>query len=459
MKKEEIIFEILKLIVQIAPLVWAIITGFKTFRNYANDKRTEQLSKYIKEFSKQDRMYRLSGMSGLTYYASDMFMELFYICVLEKDALIKEIIKDALMRICPQKKSECLQLHTFFVKYILRQNVKLSKISYLENKKYFYKTLKKGNTENRIHMEINRIESSTSLDEEVKVDEYLILSSELLALSMKKAKKQDLSGILFLESNLYGCIWNKCYIKNTALIESVGRHAKGYRNHLENVYINDCNFYGSRFIEMRCNSIYMYNKTHFRDSIMAFCSIKGKKYEDTNQKLKSTGGPANENKKLEQRNYSTVIKSAIFSESTFFKVEIKWYQIEQGYWNGCRLFFCKFKEVDLIANKWNGTNYVNCSFTHLNFNKDIIKGNFKYCKFQDINWKDSELKETIFVGCKFKNVDFANADLEKVLFDHCTLEGDINFKNVKNKESIRKKGAKTKAYIKKALAKDNEHQL
>ena len=415
-------------------LISTIVKIINEAKNYVKDKRDKQLFDYVNTFSDKEKVRRLSGVNGLTNYASIMFKELFYICALEEDALIKELLQNALLQICPKKKESCKEINQFFVQYMVKQDISIREEFDSKTAKEFRSILKKGNTESRIQWEIAHKGKSISSIENEEVEECLLLSSQLMSRALKRILNQPLKGVLFEGSSLYKAHWINITLKNAALLDNIGRHAKGFKIYAEEVLLWKNDFYGSLFTGLSCKRIYIYHTT-FRESTFIKFSIQG------------VLGALSDKTSLLDFHRALIIEDITFSQSKFFYTKVALYRIVDGKWNGCKLYRCNFLATEFIDNKMRGINSSHCEFDQVNFYKDKMQGIFNQCSFNNVKWGGSTLKGSKFVKCTFKNVDFAGADLANVIFENCDFENANVFKGTQNMNPNNIIGKNASAYI------------
>lgn len=428
----DIIFQGIKLIVEIILMVVTVAKGFGALKKYIEDKRNTQLSNYINNFSKKNRVKRLSGVSGLVSNASKIFNELFYICALEKDALIREPLLNGIMKICKRKKKKCKKINSFFVRYSLKEDILINKITIVEERDIMWNYLEMGNTNNRIQLEINHSKYGISFKNDREIEQCLVLSSQLMAGAIKRAIFQSLKGVMFLESSLYEATWVKCSLKNAAVVDCVGRHAKGFGTSIEKVFLWQDDFFDSQFIGLRCKETDIYH-ANFRESLFAFLSMRGE-----NSITRDSF----------QNGHESVLETVGFSKSKFYRVRLEEYKVKNGTWNACSFNYCSFHKVDFINNKWHSIVCMNSKFSAVNFWKNELHGTFANCKFEHIKFGGSDLQGSKFVKCTFKEADFAGADLKNVKFEDCIFLENVNlFIKTKNLELQNITGKKALAYI------------
>lgn len=423
--------DVIKIVAEVAALIAVIIKASQ----YIRDKRDKQLYDYVNSFADKERVRRLSGVNGLTNYASYMFQELFYICLLEKDPFIRERLRDALMDVSVRCKKQCKKIHLFIVQYCIKNDSLPIKDMDKQIRSRIIKFLTAGHTQLRIQAEIDRGSGNTyEADEEITAG--IPLSSQLLANALTKAKLQNLSGMFLSDSSLYKAIWFKNTLERSVLSDVIGRHAKGICLYLQDDYIRNNDFYGSCLIGGEGKRVYIFN-TEFRKSTFAFL------------KMSATLKEASKGESLVRKRDGATWEGDTFSQSKFFYAKIKQYSIKESKWNGCRLFWCVFQDTDFVKNEMHSFSCYYNSFCKVNFWSGKISGSFYRCRFEDVTWGGSDLKGTKFIRCVFQNVDFAGADLKNIVFENCRFIGNNNLKkDVHNADTIRISGKSAESVMK-----------
>lgn len=97
--------------ISVITLMGTAIGGFISIRNMIADRRHKRLADFITIFSDKDPIRRLGGINGLPRYSRYLFKELFFICSVEKDDIIREMICDILQKRSPHKREECVQIN------------------------------------------------------------------------------------------------------------------------------------------------------------------------------------------------------------------------------------------------------------------------------------------------------------------------------------------------------------
>lgn len=120
-----------------------------------------------------------------------------------------------------------------------------------------------------------------------------------------------------------------------------------------------------------------------------------------------------ENCKFENCDFSeSIFESIGFSNCDFF---------------GTKLSFLDFGSASIFNCKFNNSVAENCIFHKL---KGGSKTERKIFDLRNCEFKDMELKGSVFVFCNISNVNFNGSDLESVVFERCDLE-KTNFTNAK----------------------------
>ena len=429
----EIIITAFTAVVGMFTLICTIVELAQTAKNYVQDRRDKQLSDCVNSFAKEERVERLSGVNGLANNASIMFSELFYICALEKDALIRELLFDALVKECRKQKEKCMQINSFLVKYSLKENIFISRITIPKERDKMWLYLTEGDPDNKTQMNINKRKLEIGLKEDAQIDSCLLISSQLMAHSLKRAANQSLKGNIFIESGFDKVSWKKCSLKSTALVDIQGEDAVGKVIHMEEVFLWENHFINSRFRQFNCKKVDIHQSSFKQSSFIDF-SMYGAGYEPGKSMVL-------------HNNQDSVIKEFSFVQNGYEHVKIVLYQIKYGSWDHCQFKQCRFSIVNFINNTWQDMICSYSKFRMVKFWKNKFNGTFDNCEFNDVKYFKNNLQGTRFIKCIFRNVSFAGSDMMNVIFEDCTFENTNVFKGTQNMDPNNITGKNTSAYI------------
>lgn len=425
----DIIFQGIKLIVEIILMAVTVAKGIGTLTKYIEDKRNKQVLEYMKSFLETKRKQRLGGVNGLVHYASDMFNELFYLCAFEEDILIRGLLWDALIRVSRRKKKKCKRMNNFLIKHSLREDIFIKSIDIQEKRDKMWNCLRNGRTNDQMQFGTEYEGTHIRFKNDKAVEKCLLLSSQLMSGALKKVVNQKLDGIIFFKSSLKEALWINCSLYNSAVAKMQGKGAKGIKIRIEEVFLWGNKFPEGHFWGLQCKKLDIY-RTNFTQASFSFISLFGADYESG----KTT---------YEHNNKCSAVERVTFDNGKFNHVKVMFYQIRQSSWIDCGLERCNFANVIFSLNRWYGKmTCAHSGFKEVKFCKERIQGTFKRCKFENVEWDDSNLQESKFVRCKFKNIKFINVDMKNVKFEKCRFLGDsIVFKDIKNANYITGKEA------------------
>ncbi len=97
-----------------------------------------------------------SGIYGMSSYSGFLFKELFFICAIEEDAVIQELIYEALQKQSPHSKRPCMQINDFVVNYFLQHNYQSKYSNDRKANSEIMNILKDSQINRRIQFEINQ---------------------------------------------------------------------------------------------------------------------------------------------------------------------------------------------------------------------------------------------------------------------------------------------------------------
>lgn len=392
----EVVLDIGAFAISIITLLWVVISGIRSLKNIILDRKIKQLTDFIMLFSDENEIKRLSGINGLSRYSKTLFRELFFICSIEKDTIIKELIYDSLQKESKHMTTMCIQINDFLVSYILyhdtQDNSLIDSLIDIKKDDELVKILRYSKTERKVRLELNHRNPTGIFVQNYAINNHLLLSSNLLASSLSKSFSIELNGNLIIESNMHTSKWIHNFVINCVFINNVARHmtlllTKHCRCYIKNNDYFDCKLLNTNFIKCTIKD------SSFRNSFFTNVTFKKGK-----------------------------IQNVFFNESNIKKcryLEIK--DFSTCSWNGCTIEHCKFEEIRLISNKMYGIKLVSTNFINVKLWRSNFMGQFKKCRFQDVAWGGSELKNVQFIDCFFEDVNFDGAVIKCSKFVNCTF--------------------------------------
>lgn len=396
----EVIFQGIKLIVEILLMVVTVAKGFGALKKYIEEKRNNQVLEYMKTFSEKERKRRLGSVNGLVHYSAIMFKELFYLCAFEKDILIRGLLWDALMKICCKKKQKCKQMNNFLIRHSLRENVFIDSIDILEKRNRMWDCLRYGDTNDQKQFGTEYDVSGILYKKDKEVEKCLSLSAQLMSGAFKRAFLERLNGVIFWNSSLKNARWYICGLKNSVLLEMEDLHAKGAGILVKEVFLWKNNFIKAHILGICCKALDIYD-TKFDQSTLKAVYLQGAGYVK--------GKPLTENEGSE-------LEEIALNESKLSYVKVMFYHLKKSCWKDCELYQCNFDKV----NFWGGK----------------LCGIFKHCIFDNVEWSDINLQGCVFIDCTFKHIKFYDTDIKDVKFKNCIFDNpDALYQGTKNMDS------------------------
>lgn len=402
----EIMIKIGTFVVSLFTLTWAIITGIKSIKNIALNRKNKQLADFIALFSDKNEIKRLSGINGLSLYSRTLFKELFFICSIEKDAIIKELIYNSLKKESPHMLKACIHINSFLVDFFLYYDYQSKAFIHLMADKAIVDTLKFARTERRIQLELNKRNSNSVFERDYAIDNHLILSSKLLALAVSKSLYIHLNGILIVQSDMYTSKWICNYIENCVFTNNVARHTFLLLTKCHYCYIGDNDYFESRLIKssfIKCNM----RNSSFRNSNFIQTTFQ------------------------EGEIHNTVFNKSTLTKCTYTQVK----EIDTCFWNACMIKRARFDEIKIVSNELYDVRIVATSFRNIKFWRNKLIGDFKSCQFNTVVWGGSELKNVKFTNCVFDNVNFAGAILKHCQFINCKFT-NTDFAKMRSDDTV-----------------------
>lgn len=397
----ELILKIGTFVISVFTLFGALIGGIRSIKDLSSNRKKKQLADFISRFSAKNEIKRLSGINSLPNYARSLFREMFFICSIESDAIIKELMFDALQCQSPHMKAQCIQINDFLVNYLLQHNCKSRRLDIITGNKEIIHILKHSETKRRIQFEINQRNPDSMFEQEYAVDNHVLLSSKLLASAMTKSFHEKLNGNLILESNMYASKWIYNSIQNCAIINNVTRHMFSLSTRYHFCIIQNNNYFDSRFM-----------KTDFRKCTIRNDRFRSSKFVETDFCCGTI-----ENTNLNQ---------SYLKKCRFLQIA----HIQTTFWNGCTIINSRFEQSRIISSEFCGTDFTASHFTDMQLWRNKFVGNFTACRFHNVKWGGSILKNVQFINCIFENTDFAGADLTHSKFINCQFT-NTNFEKAK----------------------------
>lgn len=408
----EIIIEIGRLAVSVFTLLGALIGGIISIRKIIMERRDKQMSDFISMFSDENDIKRLSAINGISHHIKILFKKLFFICSVEKDTIVQELIYDELHKHSAHMKKQCVQINDFIVTYLHHHNF-ISKLLPDEKNKDIVNTLKYSQTERRIWLELNSRNLGGIFEQDCAMDNHLLLSSRLLTSSIAKSFSVHLSGCLIVQADMYASKWVRNIVDHCVFIQNVARHMVSVFTEYKFCYIDDNNYFDSKLFRTHFINCII-RKGTFRNSNITHCLFRGGKLENV------------------------TFNKSIINKCCYTQIE----DINECYWSGCTVKKSKYEDIRLVGNTMKDTKWIDVHFADVQLFRNEFLGEFVNCHFKNVVWGGSDLNSVLFVNCTFENVDFAGAHLKHTKFTKCEMintdlsqikSDGIEFENCKNK--------------------------
>lgn len=391
----------------IAVLTWfgAVIGGIHSLRDIKINRRNKQLSEFIALFSDENETKRLRGIYGITSYSKFLFRELFFICSIENDAIIKELIYDALQKQSPHSKKYSIQINDFIVNCFLQHNYQGNHFDDIRKSSKMMNILKDGRINRRIQLEIDQKNPPGKFEQGYAVDNHLLLSSRLLAYAMKRSFFVRLSGNLVVQSDMYASKWRFVSINNCVFIKNVSRHIFSFATKYRRCYLLDSNYYDSKLIAS------YFVKCMIKDCLFIHSNFRNTVFNEG---------------EIQHGKFS----KSILKRCHFLKLTIN----QDSLWNSCWILNCNYEQVKITDNAFKGTIFVSVCFDDVKLWRNEFVSQFTKCQFTNVKWGGSKLLGVQFLNCILKNVDFAGANLKNCKFVNCTFY-NTNFEKMKTENT------------------------
>ena len=377
-------------LVSVCTLFGALLGGLHSVREITRNHKSRKLTEFITLFSDENEIKRLSGINGLSLHARSLFRELFFICSIEENAMIRELIYDALLKRSVKAKSECIWLNDFVVGYFLQQEGQGRLLAGVKNETEMISKLKRSQTERRVRYELKKKNPPAAPKEQYAVDNHILLSSMLLAGALTRSFHIRLNGNLILQSNLYAARWIGSTVRHCAIVDNVARHMFSVFTGYDDCFLCNNNYLGSRFVKTtfhKCSII----DVGFRDCRMLHTEIAGGR-----------------------------INAVCFNQSSLYGCKLAQItEIRECTWNGCTIQKSRYEDTRLVANEMKGVRFSNVSFTDVNLWRSAVVGTFTDCTFSRVKWGGTVLKGVQFNGCVFQHTDFSGVKPVNCKFMDC----------------------------------------
>lgn len=407
----DILLKLITSIIALVGLFWSLGSGLKTFKNYAANKRDEQISNLLLLFSQENKAKKLSALNGITNHGNRIFQEIFLFCIIEQDYLIQSLLFDKLLELSKNHAEEVIFFNKFYIKILLKNSsYEMGSFNLSDNER---KILIRYYTDVRINKEIeNRfpLEYQHDISESNEIFDYAKISSKLMEGVLPHKKPRQMQGLIMDSLNLYACKIKNKQIENCIFQKNIFRHSTLKKINFKNVSFSQHNnfwesklsqvsFEKSLFTECKFGSATFDYDCNFVDTDILNCDFRKSKHKST----------------------------------TFLKLQIK-----NTNFKGISCKASSFSELYAVKNQFVGARFSRSKFLNSKFYAcDFTATSFENCIFETLNWGGSIFKSTIFSNnCSFENVDFSGVDLKNVKFVDCTFGSHVNFKKSKNIETV-----------------------
>lgn len=376
----------------------------KLFYNY----RSTQQIKLVSIFSETDKMKRLSGVQEISKYSRILFKELFFICSMEKDELIKEFVFDILEKQSPHSRKHCIILNNFLLDYCIKHNYRIIDLKGFQISNEMLEILINSPTDRRILLKLYQNKFSGIADRNNEINNHLLLSSQLLGSAIKKSFHFRLCGNLIAQSDMYASTWVYVSMQNCVFIDHISSHMFSFSTKYQDCFMKSGNYSNSKFLITAFKNCMIQNCI-FNNSYF----ILSKFQKEENNEIS--------NKSCDCKNQKKFI-------------------IDNSKWKDCKIIHSTYEKIQFQKNEMIRTYFFSISFTNVQFFKTNLIGGFrknnpqkikwvkfKECIFKNVIWGGALLKYVQFINCLFENATFVGTNLEKVVFTKCQFEyADFN---------------------------------
>lgn len=416
--------QIISMIIGLITIMWTIYSGLRTYKDNSINRKQEQLSNAIKQFSDNNIINKYSALAMITNNIDLIYDEMFLISGLENDRIIRKLLEESL---CNAGKKTLLRGSKFNYDYlnILCELRMFSKIDtyiipwyviefFITNKKEFDLNIEITN-------EKRKFDDMVDYDLHIKqAMRYIVLSSSIIACALASHRKiLQFNTKLIVFANLYKSRITKLNVNTCFFYSCIMRHMQ-----VKKSKINKSNYIKCDLFDCDLNRINIKNVKIVKANLIQSNIRRGKIDE------------------LE-------INSSVHSKASIIESELSNIKSINVNYNGCN-----FEESTLTNSifkncSFNGASFLNCNMSNVRFwgikvdekNKKLHKNElcgcyFKECTLNNISFNGAILSGAIFENCCFDNVDFSGAFMKNVKFIYRNQIENINLTKAHEIESI-----------------------
>lgn len=398
--------------VAFAGLIWTLYHGIKTFGNYANDKKHQQISNFILLFADSNPIKRLSSVSGIISYIDSLFVEIFLLTAKEKEVNIKKMLYEALMKNSEKSHSQAIQLNSFYTQLLLEDADRHPCDVYLSTKQI--RVLESHYTNIRIEREIaekakvNFSVLSNEMSNQEEIADYILLSSKIVANGLQARGIKAIGGLFLISASLYSVRLADRSFVSCVLRYNIFRHSTMHRVCFESCSISDSN----NFLDVSFFKV-QFSLNEMKDTVFRHATFRKSSF------------------------FSNTINSNIFSSSTHSETRFAENIFDLCKLKGCEIEHSSFEENKFTRCQLQGARFENCTFVKTTiWSSDLNSSNFFRCSLSNVKFGGACLKNVCFTGCEFHDVDFAGADLGNAVFSKCKFYANTSFWKARGCETV-----------------------
>lgn len=377
----------------------SLVSIIKLFLNY----RDNQKIKLISIFSETDEKKRLSGVQEISKYSGILFKELFFICSMEKDELIKEFVFDILEKQSPHSRKQCIIMNNFLLDYCIKHNYRSNDFKHFQINHEMLEILKDSPTDQRILLNLYQNKFPGMSGKINEINNHLLLSSQLLGSAIKKSFLFRLCGNLIAQSDMYASKWICVSMQNCVFIDHISSHMFSF-----SAKYRDCFFQSGNY----CNSKFL--MTAFQDCKIQNCIFNSSYFILTKFQKEEPKEAATQNGNRKKQ---------------------KKFLINNCKWKDCKIIYGTYHKIQFQKNEMIRTCFFSNTYSDVKFFRTKLIGgykkinslkirwvNFKNCSFKNVVWCRSLFIYVQFTGCHFENITFDESTFENITFDGSTFE-------------------------------------
>ena len=415
------LLSIISTVLAIVAAVWVGLEAFNKLRAYVRDHREKVYAAAIKQFSETKAtteqsvaeetdansiiISKLSALQTVTKYCEESYEQVFYLCALEMDIVIRTRLRQALLQ--HSKKA-----HNF-----------LEMINRLIWKIYLEMPKKAQKAASGIQLSNKEVDLVLKKPPETKLDASLL---ETFGDKKTSYDIQNISRLLSLASSLFGEAMCELHIGPfigyaSQILYHVDFYHRALRlTTLEECVLRDCVSNQFKATLMTYKNCYIVND-NFTEAKFRSCLFVSVRIFNT--KLDNARFYRNTFNQVTFRECSMKGTSFVFNR---YKGK---YSVVQSLLYMTEFYHEHFENCIIYSTTLSGAKFTACTFQKLHLIQCTATIQFEKCIIDDFRFAGKSLKGTVFYKCKFKNGRIVESNLKELQFIDCTFINPITLRS------------------------------